>query len=118
MDRLLLGYYREEYGWVKTRTKARCHALARGASCSRLGARGLRAPDGCKLSAPKDMEDPNLRLSWQGKNVLFKVQNRPLTLRDVNNGDRSGDVYENKGSIDKMSSEKHDFTQENAPIAR
>jgi hypothetical protein len=32
-----------------------------------------------------------------------------LTLRDVKNEGTSGDVYENKGDGDKMSSEKHGF---------
>jgi hypothetical protein len=39
-------------------------------------------------------------------------------LRDVKNEDRSDYVYENKGEVDIMSSEKHGILQENATIAR
>jgi hypothetical protein len=41
--------------------------------------------------------------------VLFKVRNGALTLRDVKNEDRPGDVYENTGDGDKMSGEKTGF---------
>jgi len=61
--------------------------------------------------APKDdsaqlMQRPEfLRLT----NMLFRVRNGGLTLRDVRNEGTSGDVHENKGDDDKMSSEKHGF---------
>jgi len=65
------------------------------------------------LAAPQDdpsmlmqrMDDSNLRQLWRLTNVLFKVRSGGLTSKDVKNGDRSGDVYENKGEPDKMSSE-------------
>ncbi len=44
---------------------------------------------------------------WRLTNVLFKVRNQALTRRDVKNGTTSGDVYENTGDDDKISSEKH-----------
>ena len=67
---------------------------------------------------PLPYGDSRLRPLWQLTNMLSRVRTGVQTKKDVRNGDRSGDVYENKGSIDKMSTEKHDFTQENAPIAR
>jgi hypothetical protein len=69
------------------------------------------------LMAPRDknallvqsMEDSSLRQLWRLTNVLFWARNGALTLRDVKNEGTSGDVYENKGDDDKMSSEKHAF---------
>jgi hypothetical protein len=46
------------------------------------------------------------------------VRNGALTHRDVKNGGTSGDVYENKGGDDKMSSDQTGFLQENAPNER
>jgi len=44
--------------------------------------------------------------------VRFEVRNGAVTRRDVKNEGTSGDVYENKGDDDNMSSEKHDhFTK-------
>jgi hypothetical protein len=48
------------------------------------------------------MEDPSVRQLWQGPQ-------RRATLRDVKNEGTTGDVYQNKGDGDKMSSEKQDF---------
>jgi hypothetical protein len=47
-------------------------------------------------------------VGWQ-KNMLIRVRKDALTLRDVKNETTSGDVHENKGEIDKMSSKKHAF---------
>jgi hypothetical protein len=41
-----------------------------------------------------------------------------ITLRDVKNEGRPGDVYENTGGSDKMSPEKTGSLQEITPIAR
>jgi hypothetical protein len=54
-------------------------------------------------------EDSGLRQFWRLTNMLVKVRNGALTLRDVKNEDRSGYVHENTGNDDKMSSEKHGF---------
>jgi hypothetical protein len=78
------------------------------------------------LVAPRDenallmqrLEDSSLRQLWRLTNMLFRVRNGGLTLRDGKNGDRPGYVHENTGDGDKMSSEKHGFLQENAPIER
>jgi hypothetical protein len=78
------------------------------------------------LTAPRDeksllmqrMEDSSLRQLWRLTNMLFRVRNGGLTLRDVKNEATTGDVHENKGDCDKMSSEKHGVLHENAPIAR
>jgi hypothetical protein len=64
------------------------------------------------------MEDSSLRQLWRLTNMLFKVRNRALTHKDVKNEGTSGDVYENTGEEDKMSSDKHGFLQENAPNGR
>ena len=42
-------------------------------------------------------------------NPLMKVRRGGLTQKDVKNADRSGDMHENKGTIDKMSQAKSDF---------
>jgi hypothetical protein len=63
------------------------------------------------------MEDFSLRELWRLTNMLFRVRNGGLTLRDVKNEATTGDVHENTGDGDKMSSEKQAFLQENAPIA-
>jgi hypothetical protein len=55
------------------------------------------------------MEDSSLRPLWRLTNMLFKVRNEMLTLRDVRNEATTGDVCENKGDDDKMSSEKPAF---------
>jgi hypothetical protein len=76
------------------------------------------------LTAPRDeqsllmqrQEDSSLRQLWRLTNMLFRVRNGGLALRDVRNEGTSGDVYENKGDSDKMSSEKDGILQENAPI--
>ncbi|MGD1103812.1 MAG: hypothetical protein ABSA59_17320, partial [Terriglobia bacterium] len=77
----------------------------------------LTAPQDEKSLLVQRMEDSSLRQLWRLTNMLFRVRNGALTLRDVKNEDRPGYVYENKGDDDKMSSEKHDFLQENASIA-
>jgi hypothetical protein len=51
-------------------------------------------------------------------NMLFRVRNGALTLRDVKNEDRTDYVHENTGNGDKMSRENHAFLHENASIAR
>ena len=98
-------------------------------SCVRLAERldELQSPENlAALMAPRDeksllmqrMEDSNLRQLWRLTNVLFKVRNGGLTLRDVKNEGTSGDVYENKGEDDKMSGHLHVFLQESAEISR
>jgi hypothetical protein len=64
------------------------------------------------------LEDSSLRQLWRLTNMLFRLRNGGLTLRDGKNGDRPGYVHENTGDDDKMSSEEHGFLQENAPIER
>ena len=86
----------------------------------------MRSPESlAALIAPRDenallmqrMEDSSLRKLWRLTNMLFRVRNGGLTLRDVKNEDRPGYVHENTGDDDKMSSEKHEFLQENPSIA-
>ena len=76
----------------------------------------LRSPESlAALIAPRDenalllqrMEDSSLRKLWRLTNMLFRVRNGGLTLRDVKNEDRPGYVHENKDDDDKMSGEKH-----------
>jgi hypothetical protein len=64
------------------------------------------------------LEDSSLRQLWRLTNMLFRLRNGGLTLRDGKNGDRPGYVHENIGDVDKMSSENHRLLHENAPIAR
>ena len=78
------------------------------------------------LTAPRDehallmqrMEDSSLRQLWRLTNMLLRVRNGAVTLRDVKNETTSGDVYENKGDGDKMSGEIHAVLQENAAMER
>jgi hypothetical protein len=63
------------------------------------------------------MGDSNFRRVWRLTNTPIKVRKGALTLRDVKNEGRSGYVHENTGNDDKMSSAKHGFLHENAPIA-
>jgi hypothetical protein len=77
----------------------------------------LTAPQDEKSLLMQRMEDSSLRQLWRLTNMLFRIRNGVLTCRDVKNGDRSDYVYENKGDGDKMSSQKDEFLQENAPIA-
>jgi hypothetical protein len=77
------------------------------------------------LTAPRDenallmqrLEDSSLRQLWRLTNMLFRVRNGALGLRDVKNEGTTGDVHENKSDGDKMSGEKQGFFQENAAIA-
>jgi len=78
----------------------------------------LTAPQDEKSLLMQRMEDSSLRQLWRLTNMLFRVRNGGLTLRDVKNGTTSGDVHENTGDDDKMSSENPGFLQENASIAR
>src|SRR5208282_3114217 len=56
------------------------------------------------LTAPRDeqsllmqrQEDSSLRQLWRLTNMLFRVRNGALSLRDVRNEGTTGDVYENK----------------------
>jgi hypothetical protein len=75
----------------------------------------LMAPQDERSLLMQRMEDSNLRRLWRLTNILFRVRNGPLTVRDVKNEGTSGDVYENKGNDDKMSAENAGFLQENAP---
>ena len=76
----------------------------------------LTAPQDEKSLLMQRMEDSSLRQLWRLTNMLFRVRNGGLTLRDVKNEDRPGYVYENTGDDDKMSSEKEGFLQEKAPV--
>ena len=64
----------------------------------------LTAPQDEKSLLMQRMEDSSLRQLWRLTNMLFKVRNGALTLRDVKNEDRPGYVHENTGDDDKMSS--------------
>ena len=55
------------------------------------------------------MQHSSVRQLWCLTNTLFRVRNVALTLRDVKNEATSGDVHENKGDADKMSTEKPAF---------
>ena len=39
-------------------------------------------------------------------------------IKDVKNADRSGEVYENKGQLDRMPDKKSDFVSDSAEISR
>jgi len=84
-----------------------------------------RSPESlAALIAPRDenalllqrVEDSSLRKLWRLTNMLFRVRNGGLTLRDVKNKDRPGSVHENTGDGDKMSSDNAGLLQKNAPI--
>ena len=84
----------------------------------------MRSPESlAALIAPRDenalllqrVEDSSLRKLWRLTNMLFRLRNGEL--RNVKNEGRSDYVHENTGDDDKMSSEKHDFFQENPSIA-
>jgi len=47
---------------------------------------------------------------------LTKVGKEGVTHKDVKNEGTSGDVHENTGDDDNVSSDKHGFIHENAPI--
>ena len=64
------------------------------------------------------MEDSRLRQLWQLTNTLINVRNGALTHKDVKNEDRPGDVYENKGVMDKMDETSSGFLAENTWITR
>jgi len=68
--------------------------------------RAERMQDGLavKRVRPCHAGESSLRQLWRLMNMLFRVRNGELTLRDVKNEATSGDVYENKGNDDKMSS--------------
>ncbi len=85
----------------------------------------VRSPENlAALMAPVDsnamllqrMEDAHLRRLWRLTNTLMKVRQGGLTPKDVKNEDRSGNVYENKGSDDKMPDEKSDTSAGLMPI--
>ena len=85
----------------------------------------MRSPESlAALIAPRDenallmqrVEDSSLRKLWRLTNMLFRVRNGGLTLRDVKNEDRPGYVHENTSDDDKMSCDEAGFLQENAPI--
>jgi hypothetical protein len=87
----------------------------------------MKSPENmAALVAPRDeksllmqrMEDSSLRQLWRLTNMLFKVRNGALAHKDVKNEGTSGDVYENTGDDDKMSSENAGPLHENTPIAR
>jgi hypothetical protein len=62
------------------------------------------------------MEDSRLRHLQRLTNVLFKVRNGALTHKDVKNEDRPGDMYENKGEMDKMADNRDGFLSESSQI--
>jgi hypothetical protein len=107
----------EEREWKAARRQARAQLNKMTESyrsvCIQLSehVKNLQSPENfAALAAPQDenallmqrMEDSNLRRFWRLTNVLFKLHNGTFAQRDVKNEDRSGDMYENKGSNDTM----------------
>jgi hypothetical protein len=74
----------------------------------------LVAPHDEKSLHMQRAEDSNLRRLGRLIDMLFKVRNGALRARDDKNGTTSGDVYENKGSDDKMSCLEGGLLQEDA----
>jgi hypothetical protein len=77
----------------------------------------VRSPENlAALMAPVDsndlllqrMEDSHLRRLCRLTDTLMKVRQGGLAPKNMKNEDRSGNVYENKGSDDKMPDEKSD----------
>ena len=78
----------------------------------------LMAPRDEKSLLMQRQEDSSLRQLWRLTNMLFRVRNGGLALRDVRNEGTTGDVHESKGDGDKLSTEKDSILQENATIER
>jgi len=76
----------------------------------------LTAPGDEKSLLMQRQEDSSLRRLWRLTNMLFRVRNGALTLRDVKNEDRPGYVHENTGDNDKMSGQNTGHLQENTAI--
>jgi hypothetical protein len=62
------------------------------------------------------MEDSTLRRLERLTHTLMRVRQGGLTPKDTKNEGGSGDVYENKGSHDKMTDKICDFVPENTEI--
>jgi len=106
LARLMEGY--ESAAWSFARQSERVQ------SPENLAA--LMAPQDPNSLLLQRMEDAHLRRLWRLTNTLIKVRQGGLTPRDVKNEDRSGNVYENKGSDDKMPDEKSDTSAGLMPI--
>jgi hypothetical protein len=76
------------------------------------------APNNESATFLQRMKDSRLRQLWRLTNTLIKVRNGALTHKDVKNEDRPGDVYENKGVMDKMDETSSGFLAENTRITR
>jgi hypothetical protein len=64
-------------------------------------------------------EGSNLRLLWRFRYALYKqkvITGTPPPPKDVKNEGRSGKVYENKGSPDKMPDEKSGICAQLNPV--
>jgi hypothetical protein len=68
----------------------------------------LMAPEGSNALLLQKMEDSHLRRLWRLTNTLMKIRQGGLAPKDVKNEDRSGNVYENKGTDDIMSDQETD----------
>ena len=113
----------------KARTQLRKMAESYRRICVRMAEKfdEMQSPENlAALTAPRDdqallmqrLEDSSLRQLWRLTNMLLRVRNGAVTLRDVKNETTSGDVHENKGDGDKMSGEIHAVFQENATMER
>jgi hypothetical protein len=98
-----------------------------GARDSGFGIRGSGQAVGCELSALKGWKIPACGNGggslWCGSrsgllNPQLAIGNHQggLTLRDVKNEGTTGDVYENKGDGDTMSSQKQGFYTKMHPL--
>jgi hypothetical protein len=58
----------------------------------------------------KGTEDFEFHQFCRPTRTLMGVRDKGLTLKDVKNEGRSGDVYENKGNSDKMPDQKTDIS--------
>jgi hypothetical protein len=106
LERLMDGY--ESAAWRFARQSERV------VSPENLAA--LMAPVQSNDLLLQRMEDSHLRRLWRLTNTLMKVRQGGLTPKDVKNEDRSGNVYENKGSDDKMPDKISDISAGLMPI--
>jgi hypothetical protein len=95
---LMDGY--ETAAWTMARQAENIH------SPENLAA--LMAPDGSNALLLQKMEDSHLRRLWRLTNTLMKIRQGGLAPKDVKNEDRSGNVYENKGTDDILSDQETD----------
>jgi hypothetical protein len=98
LTRLMDGY--ESAAWTMARQAEKVQ------SPENLAA--LMAPDGSNALLLQKMEDSHLRRLWRLTNTLMKIRQGGLAPKDVKNEDRSGNVYENKGTDDILSDQETD----------